>query len=66
MRIPRRTWIVVIGTIFLITACATLRESSPDVDEFLRAEVEAIFDEESVPDKWKDYTAKNAAYFEKK
>ena len=28
--------------------------------------VEAIFDEESVPDKWKDYTAKNALYFEKK
>ena len=28
--------------------------------------VEAIFDEESVPDKWKDFTAKNASYYENK
>ena len=28
--------------------------------------VEAIFEEEAVPDQWKDYTEKNAAYFEKK
>ena len=28
--------------------------------------VEAIFEEEAVPDKWKEYTAKNAAYFENK
>jgi ferredoxin len=27
--------------------------------------VEAIFEEDAVPDKWKEYTAKNAAYFEK-
>jgi formate hydrogenlyase subunit 6/NADH:ubiquinone oxidoreductase subunit I len=28
--------------------------------------VEAIFEGDAVPDKWKDYTAKNAAYFEEK
>ena len=28
--------------------------------------VEAIFEEDAVPDQWKDYIAKNAAYFEKK
>jgi ferredoxin len=28
--------------------------------------VEAIFEEEAVPDQWKEYTEKNAAYFEKK
>jgi ferredoxin len=28
--------------------------------------VEAIFEEDAVPDKWKDYTAKNADYFVKK
>jgi hypothetical protein len=27
--------------------------------------VEAIFEEDAVPDKWKDYTPKNAAYYEK-
>ena len=28
--------------------------------------VEAIFEEEAVPDQWKEYTEKNAAYFESK
>ena len=28
--------------------------------------VEAIFEEEAVPDKWKEYTKKNADYFETK
>jgi ferredoxin len=28
--------------------------------------VEAIFEEDAVPDKWQDFTAKNAEYFEKK
>ena len=28
--------------------------------------VEAIFEEEAVPEKWTEYTAKNAEYFEKK
>ena len=28
--------------------------------------VEAIFEEDAVPDKWKDYIPKNYAYFEKK
>ena len=27
--------------------------------------VEAIFEEDAVPDKWKDYTEKNAAHFQK-
>ena len=27
--------------------------------------VEAIFEEDAVPDKWKDFTAKNADYFAK-
>ena len=28
--------------------------------------VEAIFEEDAVPDQWKEYTAKNAEYFVKK
>ena len=28
--------------------------------------VEAIFEEDAVPEKWASYTARNAAYFEKK
>ncbi len=28
--------------------------------------VEAIFEEDAVPEQWTEYTAKNAAYFEKK
>ena len=28
--------------------------------------VEAIFEEEAVPEKWESYTAKNAAHFEDK
>jgi len=28
--------------------------------------VEAIFEEDAVPDQWKEFTATNAAYFEKK
>ena len=27
--------------------------------------VEAIFEEDAVPEQWKDYTAKNAKYYEK-
>ena len=45
---------------------ATISDSRHRAHALAACPVEAIFEEDAVPDKWKDYTAKNADYFEKK